>query len=364
MTIESAVYINTLNVSYPDSLDQRLEGDDHLRLLRKVLLNTFPSLGGAITIDQTKFNYLVGLTSDLAGQIGSKATLDSPTFTGVPKAPTRATGSTGTGIATVGFVTATSLNGSLPGQVGNAGKLLKTDGSVASWTGTVTVATVKPKVGVNFANTANTQSLYNTTSRGLNITDSPGTKNAAVNFDNVALNSRITLKCPDENVSIVTPRYRLLNSFSFNSVSEIEIDMSGYAPLYNSFRIVVSDIAGQIKGRNADFSCYLYAKANGAWDDRPVGSINYIPPGAIMQVPVSTKPTETQFLEMKTFAVRDSTLIPQVWLKSPTQVYLWTRPSNIAGTLDALRLTTVTQFVADGLNTISGTVKLYGILEA
>lgn len=43
MTLESATYINTLSPSAPASSDPRSQGDDHLRLIKQVLQNTFPN---------------------------------------------------------------------------------------------------------------------------------------------------------------------------------------------------------------------------------------------------------------------------------------------------------------------------------
>lgn len=47
MTIESATFLNSLNASYPANADQMGEGDDHIRLLKSVLKNTFPGRAGA-----------------------------------------------------------------------------------------------------------------------------------------------------------------------------------------------------------------------------------------------------------------------------------------------------------------------------
>lgn len=57
----------------------------------------------------------------------------SPAFTGTPTAPTAALGTATTQIATTAFVTSTSLTANLPGQTGNAGNVIGTDGSTASW---------------------------------------------------------------------------------------------------------------------------------------------------------------------------------------------------------------------------------------
>lgn len=65
--------------------------------------------------------------------VNSKANINSPAFTGIPSAPTATVGTTGTQVATLDFVIATSFTTNLPGQAGNAGKGLTTDGTNASW---------------------------------------------------------------------------------------------------------------------------------------------------------------------------------------------------------------------------------------
>jgi hypothetical protein len=65
--------------------------------------------------------------------INLKAPIASPTFTGVPAAPTAAVGTNTTQLATTAFVASTAMAAALPTQSGNAGKFVKTDGSVASW---------------------------------------------------------------------------------------------------------------------------------------------------------------------------------------------------------------------------------------
>ena len=57
----------------------------------------------------------------------------SPAFTGTPTAPTAAGGTSTTQIATTAFVVGTAFSTALPGQAGNAGKYVTTDGSLASW---------------------------------------------------------------------------------------------------------------------------------------------------------------------------------------------------------------------------------------
>lgn len=85
---------------------------------------------------------LAGFWDKLAGDIdlSSYATLNNPEFTGEPKAPTVLEGDNSTKIATTAFVkNAIDKIDAIPSQTGNSGKLLTTDGSVATWTDAVKI---------------------------------------------------------------------------------------------------------------------------------------------------------------------------------------------------------------------------------
>lgn len=71
-------------------------------------------LDGA-TLTVTELNYVDGVTSAIQGQINAKAPLASPTFTGVPAAPTAAPGTNTTQLATTAFVLANAT--SIPSQL-------------------------------------------------------------------------------------------------------------------------------------------------------------------------------------------------------------------------------------------------------
>lgn len=78
-------------------------------------------------------------SADLTAGLALKAniaspTISSPTFTGIPVAPTAALGTSTTQLATCAFVVTTAFSSALPGQTGNAGKFVTTDGVNASWT--------------------------------------------------------------------------------------------------------------------------------------------------------------------------------------------------------------------------------------
>jgi phosphoribosylcarboxyaminoimidazole (NCAIR) mutase len=90
-----------------------------------------------ITATVTELNYTDGVTSPIQTQLDSLNTLKapkaSPALTGVPTAPTALVGTSTDQIATTAFVAAQILETELPGQLGNSGKFVTTDGTNASW---------------------------------------------------------------------------------------------------------------------------------------------------------------------------------------------------------------------------------------
>lgn len=137
MAVESATTINQLDQTKPGINDLKSEGDDHIRLLKSTIKNTLPNLTGPVTATQAELNRVAGVTSPLQTQIDalstSKANIASPAFTGTPTAPTATAGTSTTQLATTAFVTATAFAPVLPGQAGNAGGVLGTDGANANW---------------------------------------------------------------------------------------------------------------------------------------------------------------------------------------------------------------------------------------
>lgn len=157
MGLETATYISQLVATNPTSFDPKSQGDNQIRLLKAVLQAQFPNFGtNAITATAAEINYTVGVTSGIQTQLDAKAPVASPTFTGTvtipsgaviadyaplnspaltgtPTAPTATTGTSTTQLATTAFVTAAAFVAALPGQTGNAGKFVTTDGTNASW---------------------------------------------------------------------------------------------------------------------------------------------------------------------------------------------------------------------------------------
>lgn len=181
MTVETAIYINTLDATLPTGADPKSESDNHHRLIKSAVKATFANVTGAVTPTHTELNYVAGVTSAIQTQftaqtnaLAAKADLASPALTGVPTAPTAATGTGTTQIATTAFVVATGLSSALPGQTGNAGKFVTTNGTNASWadafTGTAK-GTVNLLTGASIAGAA-TINLDTATGNNLHITGS------------------------------------------------------------------------------------------------------------------------------------------------------------------------------------------------
>ena len=133
MPLESGNYISDLVATNPAITDQVSQGDDHIRLIKKTLLNTFPNINNAVTITDEQLNSLAadlaalqadvdqneadadaailalqGDVTTINGQISSldtlKAPKDSPVLTGTPTAPTPAVSDRSTKIATTDYV--------------------------------------------------------------------------------------------------------------------------------------------------------------------------------------------------------------------------------------------------------------------
>jgi hypothetical protein len=62
MALESATTINQLVATNPTLTDPKAQGDDHLRLIKSTLKNTFPNITGVVTVTQDQLNVLTDPT--------------------------------------------------------------------------------------------------------------------------------------------------------------------------------------------------------------------------------------------------------------------------------------------------------------
>ena len=129
MALENATTINQLNPLYPVATDGLAQADDHMRLIKSTIQNTFPNITGAITSTQAELNLLDGLTSTTAelnkldGFTGAVADLNYAS-------DLRATGVTSTEYDYLDGVTSnlqTQLNSKQPNVTGAATTILSSN---------------------------------------------------------------------------------------------------------------------------------------------------------------------------------------------------------------------------------------------
>lgn len=106
MPLEAASFINQLNTSNPQGSDFLSEGDNHLRLLKLVLRNSFPSVGGAVSATDVELSRVAGVTAPIQTQLDAKAAVVSPNLTGTPTVPTATIGTNSGQAASTAFVQA------------------------------------------------------------------------------------------------------------------------------------------------------------------------------------------------------------------------------------------------------------------
>ena len=66
MGLETASYVSQLNGTNPVSTDGLAQADDHMRLIKTTLTNTFANMAGSVTTDHLELNTLDGYTGDAA----------------------------------------------------------------------------------------------------------------------------------------------------------------------------------------------------------------------------------------------------------------------------------------------------------
>lgn len=300
MGLETGTYISDLVVTNPVSSDPKSQGDDHFRLIKSTVKTTFPNITGAVTGTQselnildgatlstaelnildgatlstaelnlldgvtattTEINYIDGVTSAIQTQMDLKAPLASPVLTGTPVAPTATTGTSSTQIATTEFVANTSFTTNLPAQVGNNGKLLKTDGTNAAWSDTIDTSIVTPVVGTTFATTTGTQTLTSKTTTDLILADAADTTKRA-NFITSGItagqNRNITIS--NENMTLYTPAMRLLSSAVASASATIDLETT-FDSTYESYLIIIEGLRPATN--SVDLVCRL--KISGAY---------------------------------------------------------------------------------------------------
>lgn len=79
MPLEVATYINGLDSANPAATDAKSQGDDHLRLIKSAVKNTFPNLTAPVTKTAAQINNLAqaGVNTDITSIAGNASTASS-----------------------------------------------------------------------------------------------------------------------------------------------------------------------------------------------------------------------------------------------------------------------------------------------
>lgn len=84
MSLESATYISQLNTANPTGSDPKSEGDDHLRLVKSTLRNTFPNFGAAaLNASNTQLDKVVTTISVNASAPANAQVIDASGNVGI-----------------------------------------------------------------------------------------------------------------------------------------------------------------------------------------------------------------------------------------------------------------------------------------
>lgn len=149
MPIETATYINQLVPANPVSTDGVGQGDDHVRLVKQVLQNTFAAFtGAAVTATEADLNAIHGIGAGGAGSVtvGGTAQAGSLTLKGGNTGGTQpdlTLTNAGNGTATLTLGTTTVLTVNSDGSVNfgvdakRAGYSLVPIGVILQWSGSV-----------------------------------------------------------------------------------------------------------------------------------------------------------------------------------------------------------------------------------
>jgi len=238
-----------------------------------VTLPSTTSIGG---VSAAEIVYLDGVTSNVQTQLDGKAGLASPAFTGTPTAPTAASGTNTTQVATTAFVQQTAFNNSLPFQGGNAGKYVTTDGTNASWASVPDEIPAQTGQSGKFLTTNGTATswgavtsvaTYAYDSRA-NIRSVDGPTGATAAIENLGVfvwESGSTQLDDDETCFATTNGRWLLYAASWDIVNEYwgtEIDQIRYSFLLGEITVPATTINGG--GMTASFTGTVYGAVVGA----------------------------------------------------------------------------------------------------
>jgi hypothetical protein len=159
MPLESATYLSQLVATNPTSTDSVSQSDDHLRLIKLALKNTFPNLDAPVTVTPKQLNNpvpigVIMMWSGLIAEIPAGFVLCDGT-NGTPDLRDRFIVGAGAtyGERTVGGATSTGTAGSHTHTInGTTESLTVGTAAVQAGTGTTVVTSVVPQSHTHTAN--------------------------------------------------------------------------------------------------------------------------------------------------------------------------------------------------------------------
>src|SRR5574343_112208 len=363
MALETATYISDLVATNPVSADPKSQGDNHIRLLKSTIKATFPNVNAAVTPTDEELNFVDGVTSNIQTQLDLKAPLASPALTGTPTAPTAATGTSGTQIATLDFVIATSTAASLPGQTGKGGQIMTTDGTDADWSASVDISVMKPNVGTDFATTTGTQTISGKTYKDPVFADgtSDPTKQLAWNLTRIGTATQRVVDVYDEDVLFFTPYARLLASATASNSATVDLEhaFDNTYDLYfiECYNISLATTAASLSIRAKKGGSYLAGAAYKyfGYTGTAVTGQPYI---ALFNNTGGGAP-ETAYCRMAIPRPYDTTRVTLVSIEGASSQYnIDTTKVGVCTTTGALQ---GVRFMTTGGNILTGTFKLFGV---
>lgn len=129
MPVETATYVNELNASNPVGASDTVSSlDNHDRLIKATLLNSFPNIGGAMNASHTELNNLVGVTGKTG--TGNVVLSASPTLTGTITGGTFSGTHSGNGAALTNLAAGSLASGSVPDARIAASSVTQHEGSI------------------------------------------------------------------------------------------------------------------------------------------------------------------------------------------------------------------------------------------
>lgn len=387
--------VSSTEIGYLDGVTSNLQTQLDAKLAITTAASTYaplvgPTFTGTVTLPSTtsiggvsaaEIVFLDGVTSNVQTQLDGKAGLASPAFTGTPTAPTAATGTNTTQVATTAFVQQVAFNNTLPSQTGNSGKYVTTDGTNASWATITIPAQVYPSAGI---------AVSTGTGWGTSLTTPLGVPNGGIGASTLAANnvllgngtSALQAVAPGATGNVltsdgttwtsaaVTPsKYELIATVNASGASTV--DFTGLSSTYAAYEVVMTGVYASTdvqsllvrtssnNGVSFDSSTGNYAHNHVLVNDTgtvsgSAGSLGYIDMGFVHSSSYGF------YASLKFVNAGVSRPFGMQWALGSyiSQIYHWRgvgfRKSNTA--VNAIRL-----FLSGGGTTITGTFKLYGI---